>query len=53
MNEGMETGKHQAQLNANKISLFPNFVLNIVTVAYNVCVCCVIKRDKQKAQTVV
>lgn len=37
MNECMETGKHRARLNANGISLFPDFVLNIVTVAYNVC----------------
>lgn len=37
MNECMESGKHRAQLNANGMSLFPCFVLNIVTLAYNVC----------------
>lgn len=37
MNECMEAGKHRAQLNANGISLFPDFMLNIVTAAYNVC----------------
>lgn len=37
MNECMETGKHRAQFNANGFSLFPDFVLNTVTVAYNVC----------------
>lgn len=37
MNECMESGKHRAQLNANGMFLFPCFVLNIVTLAYNVC----------------
>lgn len=37
MNECMENGKHRAQLNANGMSLFPCFVLNIGSIAYNVC----------------
>lgn len=37
MDECMESGKHRALLNANGMSLFPCFVLNIVTHACNVC----------------
>lgn len=37
MNEFMESGKHRTQLNANGMSLFPCFVLNIGSLAYNVC----------------
>lgn len=41
-NEYVESRKHRSQLNASRISLFPDFVLSIVTVAYNMCV---IQRD--------
>jgi len=48
MNECMETVKHRAQLNVNRISLFPDFVLNTVTVACNVCVDCYSKKSTEK-----
>lgn len=44
-NEYVESRKHRSQLNASRISLFPDFVLSIVTVAYNMCV---IQRNRFK-----
>lgn len=51
MNECMESGKHRVQLNANGMSLFPCFVLNIVTLAYNVC--SFIRRNNNKNRSLV
>lgn len=42
--ECMESGKHRAQLNESRISLFPDFVLSVVTVAYNECGECYSKK---------